>query len=148
MSLLSRKVDYALIVLSYLHYHPEGECARAIADQFGLSRAFVANILKRLCCRGFVVSRRGIKGGYVLQKPAEKIYLTEIMDALEEGFQLAECCRDLPDESCVIFGICPIKGPVMEIHRRIGEMLSKVTLADLVSSSSGMTVNLETSRCQ
>src|SRR5207249_7549133 len=67
MALLSRKVDYALLILSYLRHRPEGGCARAIADRFGLSRAFVANILKALCQQGFVVSHRGVKGGYVLR---------------------------------------------------------------------------------
>src|SRR5205807_8446173 len=65
MTLLTRKVDYAILVLSYLHHHPEGGCAPEIADGYSLSRAFVANILKELCHKGFVTSHRGVKGGYV-----------------------------------------------------------------------------------
>src|SRR5262245_47070916 len=44
MTLFSRKADYALLILSYLFRRPEGGNARAIAEQYGLSRAFVANI--------------------------------------------------------------------------------------------------------
>ena len=55
MTLLSRKADYALLILSYLSEKAVGGTARAIAEQFGLSRAFVANILKELCQKGFVV---------------------------------------------------------------------------------------------
>src|SRR6516164_7849590 len=66
MALLNRKVDYSLLILSYLHEHPAGGCARVLAERFDLSRAFVANILKRLCRKGLVGSTRGIKGGYVL----------------------------------------------------------------------------------
>ena len=36
MTLLSRKADYALLILSYLHDRPG--TARAIADKFGISR--------------------------------------------------------------------------------------------------------------
>ena len=70
MTLLSRKADYALLILSHLHRRPEGATARAIADKFELSRAFVANILKELCNKGFVVSHRGVKGGYSLGRDA------------------------------------------------------------------------------
>jgi DNA-binding IscR family transcriptional regulator len=45
MTLLSRKADYALLILSYLHDKPVGGNARSIAEKFNLSRPFVANIL-------------------------------------------------------------------------------------------------------
>src|SRR5262249_10900897 len=45
MTLMSRKVDYALLILCHLHRLPAGACAREIATRFRLSRAFVANIL-------------------------------------------------------------------------------------------------------
>ena len=32
MALLSRKVDYALVILSYLHHKGQEACAREIAD--------------------------------------------------------------------------------------------------------------------
>ena len=73
MTLLSRKADYALLILSFLHQRPEGENARAIAEKFGLSRPFVANILKELCQKGFVTSHRGVRGGYVLKRSAEAV---------------------------------------------------------------------------
>ena len=148
MALLSRKVDYALLILSYLHHKTEGGCARAIADQFGLSRAFVANILKCLCGKGFVASQRGIKGGYLLRRPAEQVVLTEVMDALDERFHLAECCQELPDDGCIVFGVCPIKGPMAQIHQRIRDMLANVTLAELVTAPAEIPVSLEVTRCR
>src|SRR6266542_4918841 len=93
MTLMSRKVDYALLILAYLDRKTEGGCARAIADRYGLSKGFVANILKELCHKGFVASHRGVKGGYVLRRPAEDISLAELMETLDEGFTLAECTR-------------------------------------------------------
>ena len=54
MALLNRKVDYALLILCDLYQQSTGACARQVADHFGLSRPFVANILKRLCRKGFV----------------------------------------------------------------------------------------------
>jgi Rrf2 family protein len=91
MTLLSRKADYALLILSHLYQKPEGGNARAIAEKFGLSRSFVANILKELCQKGFVDSHRGVKGGYALARPAHTISLAELLESLEDGFRLTMC---------------------------------------------------------
>src|SRR5437773_8437813 len=91
MSLMNRKVDYGLLILTYLYENSEGGCAREIAARFGLSRAFVANILKELCQQEFVTSHRGVKGGYILARPTEEISLAELLEALEEPMRLAPC---------------------------------------------------------
>ncbi len=151
MALLSRKIDYALLILSYLHHTPEGGCARAIADRFGLSRAFVANILKTLCCKGFVVSERGMKGGYALQKAPADVSLADLIDSLEGPFQLTECCQESPDDGCQLFGRCPVQGSVAEAHRRVRDVLASVTLAELVGAEPRPgtgPVDLETQRCR
>jgi Rrf2 family protein len=134
MALLNRKVDYALLILSYLRHTPEGGCARAIAGRFGLSRPFVANILKMLCQKGFVASQRGTKGGYLLRAEANTRTLADLMDCLGDTFHLAECNRASPDDCCALFTGCPVKGPVAEVHRRVGEVLAGVTLGELFGS--------------
>jgi Rrf2 family transcriptional regulator, cysteine metabolism repressor len=131
MTLLSRKADYALLILSFLHRTAEGACARAIAEQFSLSRAFVANILKELCQKGFVTSHRGVKGGYVLQRSAEDITLAELLVAIDEPFHTAACSDDAPADACSLTHCCPVRGAVGDVHRRILEVLRAVSLADL-----------------
>jgi Rrf2 family protein len=150
MALLNRKVDYALLILSYLHHTPEGGCARAVAGRFGLSRPFVANILKVLARKGFVDSHRGVKGGYLLRPEAARRTLADLMDALGDTFHLAECNREAPDECCPLYASCPVKGPVAEVHRRVRELLGSITLAEIFGQGQGGTVafvELETLRC-
>ena len=130
MTLLNRKVDYALLILSYLYRRTAGGSAREIAARFELSRAFVANILKLLCSKGFVTSHRGVKGGYVLERPAEEVTLAQLMDALDDSFHLAECNKDA-DDPCSLAHLCPVRNAVGEIHRRVREVLGKVTLAEI-----------------
>jgi Rrf2 family transcriptional regulator, cysteine metabolism repressor len=128
LTLFSRKADYALLILSYLDHHPDGGSAREIAARFGLSRAFVANILKTLCHHGFVASHRGVKGGYVLHRPADQIRLTELMDAVDDSVHLAECNKSDDHETCSFVDICPLKHAVADLHGRIRELLRAVTL--------------------
>src|SRR5208283_5940577 len=129
MTLLSRKTDYALLILWFLHGHSEGGCARTIAENFQLSRAFVANILKELCHKGFVASHRGVKGGYIVQRPVAQVSLAELLDALDDPFHLAECTRLPPDCGCNVATICPVREPIAEVHRRIRDLLVNVKLA-------------------
>jgi len=132
MPLLSRKADYALVILSYLHHRSGGGCARVIAERFSLSRPFCANILKLLAHKGLVRSQRGKGGGYVLARPASEVCLCELLEALDEPFYLAECNR-VEAEACPVARTCPVRGPIGELHRRIRELLNTVTLAELFS---------------
>jgi Rrf2 family protein len=136
VTLLSRKADYALLILSYLHARPEGGTARAIAEKFGLSRPFVANILKELGHAGFVASHRGVKGGYALARDAAGVTLAELLEAIEDGFRLTVCNPGTHDhEDCSLAGTCTLKGAIAEVHHRLIEVLRGVTLADLFDPS-------------
>jgi len=149
---MSRKVDYAILILARLHQRQTGACAREIADHFGLSRPFVANILKELCQHGFVASHRGIKGGYSLQVSAEQINLCELMETLDGPFHLSECTREEPVDACCCFAaVCPVREPITEVHGRIRELLRGVTLAELVRrpvAAEPALLNIDLSRCQ
>lgn len=135
MALLTRKVDYAILVLSHLHQNPEGGCAREIAARFGLSRAFVANILKELCHKGFVASHRGVKGGYVLQPAADRVNLADFIEAMDDPFHLTVCTEATDGDGCTIAAHCPVRAPLAAIHERIRDVLRAVTLADLFNGA-------------
>ncbi|MFO0878020.1 MAG: Rrf2 family transcriptional regulator [Gemmataceae bacterium] len=134
MALLSRKVDYALLILSHLHQHPEGGCARAIAERFRLKSAFAANVLKLLCRKGFVVSQRGLRGGYQIARPARTILLSDLLDQLGEGFCLTDCTGPLKNQRCDLEQACSVRGAIQEVDRRIRDVLQTVTVADLIPS--------------
>mgnify|MGYP005863995987 CR=1 FL=1 len=132
MTLLSRKADYALLILSYLHRHPDGCNAREVAERFGLSRPFVANILKELCHKGYVRSHRGVKGGYALHPNAGTARLATLLEDIDEGFRLTLCNREAsPSDCCSLEHICPVKASLAEIHQRIMEVLRGVTLYEI-----------------
>jgi Rrf2 family protein len=132
--LLSRKADYALLILSYLNEHRSGGNAREVAETFGLSRPFVANILKDLCHAGYVTSHRGVKGGYALSRPTSEITLAELLEAMEDGFQLTLCTApEAEAEPCGLEGHCPVQSPMGEIYRRIMDVLRGVTLAEVLT---------------
>lgn len=151
MPLLNRKIDYALLILCYLHHKTEGACAREIAGRFGISRPFVANILKDLCNQGYVQSHRGVNGGYFLSEQTAERTLADLIDALDDAVQLAECNADQPEDCCSLAAHCPIRGPIAEVHDRIRGVLESVRLLDLFEQSTPTDrrpLQLDLSRCE
>jgi Rrf2 family transcriptional regulator, cysteine metabolism repressor len=149
MPIFNRKVDYALLILCYLHHKNEGGSAREIAERYGISRAFVANILKDLCQSEFVRSQRGVNGGYLLLPLASERSLADLIDALDETLRLVEynafsfegCC-DLPDH-------CPVRMPIAKVQRRVRDLFEDVRLIDLFQERSiARPIQLDLSRCQ
>ena len=151
MPLLNRKIDYALLILCYLHHKIEGGCAREIAGRFGISRPFVANILKDLCQQGYVRSHRGVKGGYLLREQTGTRTLADLIDALDDTVQLAVCNAEQPEDCCSLAAHCPIRVPIAEVHNRIREVLEGVKLLDLFTQSTPIgdqSLQLDLSRCE
>lgn len=134
MILISRKVDYAILVLCELAKPSDARSARGLADRFQLSRPFVANILKELCKHGYVESQRGAKGGYRLAKSPDEVSLAEVIACLEGQFRLMSCSDSQPEDSdqCSLFHICPVKSPLQLVHKKLLTTLRQVTLLDLI----------------
>jgi DNA-binding IscR family transcriptional regulator len=59
------------------------------------------------------------------------------MDALDDTFSLAECNKMTTGDLCSLTHICPVRNAIGEVHRRIREVLRKVTLAELFGQHGG-----------
>ena len=81
-----------------------------------------------------------MKGGYVLQRASATITLAELLEALEDGFQLTLCKEHVGEATCVVEHVCPVKTPMLEIQRRITALLRGVTLADIFAPTTGHSV--------
>ena len=132
MSFFSRKMDYALLVLSHLHGNPDGSSAREISAKFSISRPFLANIMKTLCHHGYLSSHRGVHGGYVLIRKPKDITLADIMQSLDEPFHLTDCSKDIEKQTCSARTFCPIRTGMSGVHDRIRTILKDVTLAEIL----------------
>lgn len=144
MTFLSRKADYALLILYFLSKRISGASSREIAESFKLGRPFLANILKNLCQAGLVISQRGVNGGYTIAKEPGEIRLTEVLDALTESFKLNECNHTNTglgpsgENHCAVIGMCPIRQGMESLHERILGMLSDVRLSEMFAPAPGL----------
>jgi Rrf2 family protein len=78
---ISVKAGYALAAILDLAMRPQGEPVRIadIAKRQKIPQKFLELILASLKHGGFVESRRGAEGGYLLARPADGIMVGEVM---------------------------------------------------------------------
>ena len=99
-----------------------------IASVLGASEAHLSKVLQRLSRAGLVVGKPGPGGGFTLTKPARKITLQEIYEAIEGPIGFERCLFELP--ICEP-SECPLSCMLAKVSRDIQKELGKTTLAEL-----------------
>ena len=89
---ISKKCQYALKAVFELTWRDQGEPIRTyeIAEAQRISPRFMEIILNELKHDGFVESRRGNKGGYMLARDARDLTVREIIEYIEGPILLVQ----------------------------------------------------------
>jgi len=140
---LSKKTDYAIILLTHLGDANAPVSAQKVAEHYQLPPPMVANILKLLVSSGLIKSIRGQLGGYVLARPAENIILSEIIQITDNPFTLVECVHD--EDLCKVHQCCPTKRPLIALHNKIQQFIEETTLAAIIKDAQMNNLNFEDS---
>jgi Rrf2 family protein len=81
---LSHACGYALLPLEYLAGHGGGPAAaHRIAEARGVSAGFLAKALQPLVRAGLLLSLKGPNGGFRLARPASRVTLLEVVEAVD-----------------------------------------------------------------
>ena len=132
---LSQRGEYALRALLVLgmNHGPEVVRIREIAQQQNIPRRFMEQIMNDLKSAGFVQSRRGVAGGYRLQRDPAEISLADIIRHLEGPLAPVGCVSvnyyqrcSCPDEAK-----CAIRSVMQEVRDAIVSALEGVTVSHL-----------------
>ena len=140
---LSKKTDYAIILLTHLSEVSTPVSAQKVAEHYQLPYPMVANILKLLVSSGLIKSTRGQRGGYVLARPAENVILSEIIQVTDNPFTLVECVHD--EDLCKVHQCCPTKHPLIALHNKIQQFIEETTLAVIIKDPQIINPNFEDS---
>ncbi len=128
---ISAKIDYAMrALLTVANGGDDPVSADAISREQGLSIKFLESILNDLRKSGFLQSRRGANGGYVLARPADSIFVADVFRQLDGP--LAEV-RGLRPETAKYEGAATNLGNVwVAVRASLRNVLETITLADLL----------------
>ena len=130
---LSKKTDYAIVLLTHLGDVNTPVSAQKVSEHYKLPYPMVANILKDLAKSKFIKSTRGQSGGYVLARPAKSIILSEIIKVTENHFTLVECVHD--EDLCKIQKCCPTKRTLVALHNKIQKFIEETTLDGIINDA-------------
>lgn len=100
-----------------------------VAKREGISEKYLEQIITPLVKAGLVKSVRGRYGGYLLNKPADQIKISEIIKVLEGEFSVADCVFD--KRFCRKANSCAAREVWVTLSKKIEEVLSSFTLEDL-----------------
>ena len=85
---ISTRVEYGMLALADIAlYSGEGSSVSApdIAERQGISQKYLEQILTLLKQAGLIRAQKGLRGGYALARPADRIRLSEILNALDNS---------------------------------------------------------------
>lgn len=130
---LSNMTDYAVVVLSELAKQHGDVCsAQDMSLRTGLPEPTVAKVLKTLAKEKLITSRRGVAGGYLLEREPREIPVSYIIVALNGPIALTSCV-DGGDGDCMARSVCPVQGHWEKVNRRVRDALASMTLAEMIS---------------
>jgi Rrf2 family protein len=102
---------------------------KEIAARQEISKRYLEHMMTMLRNSGLVVAERGASGGYRLARPADKIRLDEIFEALEGNIATVECVRD--SSACERAEQCVTRELWADVSDAMRSVLEQRTLADL-----------------
>lgn len=139
MRVISKAGEYGLRAVLYMVSANDGQeyvNIREMADKLDISFHFLTKILQNLTQKGLLRSYRGPTGGVSFLVPPEKIFLTDLIKALEGDDFFDKCLLGLP--GCGAQKPCPMHNFWKEIKEKLKSEFEHTTLADL-----GQTTRLE-----
>jgi Rrf2 family protein len=131
---ITKKSEYALRALVEIGLHNGGRVIRAqdIAEKEKLSVKFLEQVLLPLKNRGILETRRGVAGGYLLNRPPEKITVAEVIRIVDGALAPVGCVSETAYTPCGRNeNLCALKTVMAEVRKAIVEVLERTTLADM-----------------
>jgi Rrf2 family iron-sulfur cluster assembly transcriptional regulator len=129
---ISKREDFALIFMSILagNRNKNFLSLSTIARKTHLSPLFLKHIASSLISSKLIISKEGIDGGYRLKLPPEKIFISQILQAVSNNILSPSCLRGvcrLKNEGCSYLSFW------MNINLHFYSYLSKISLSNFIN---------------
>ncbi len=130
---ISTKGDYATRALQdlALHYAEGPIPIEKIATRQALPVRYLEQLLLTLKRAGFLLSKRGVNGGYSLAKPPAQITLGEVLRAVDGPIEPIYCLGDSPRQECARESDCALREIWAEVNTAVSAIVDRTTLQDV-----------------
>lgn len=130
---ITYKGDYALkaVLDLALHYEQELVTIHEIAARIDAPVKFMEQVLAELKKGGFVESRRGKVGGYLLARNPEKITLGEVVRFMDGPLEPISCLKQ-KYANCGDVNTCVFRDIWQKVGQASADIIDRITFAELV----------------
>lgn len=149
MSYVSTGVEYALHCMLHLmrseNAAMEEASVRDLAELQGIPAEYLAKVFTKLARANIVIATEGIKGGFRLARPGNRITVHDVVVAIDGDKPLFDC-REIRSR-CAVFddkapawatrGVCGIHAIMQSAEKAMRAELKQHTLADLAERTDG-----------
>lgn len=134
--MFSATMEYALRAVVYLAAQSGRACvSQEIAEAMQVPQGYMAKVLQNLRRSGILHSQRGLNGGFVLKRPADKITILDVVNAVDTVPRVKSCPLGLKEHR---HQLCPLHKQLDEAGACIERVFSSHTIdAMVVNSDSG-----------
>lgn len=109
--------------------------SRQISRAQQIPPRFLEQILLLLKRAGYLKSRKGRTGGYVLAKPPGEINVAEVIRVMDGPLAPIDCVSVMAHEPCPMEKTCGLRWLWKDVRDAVAEILERTTFADLVEKS-------------
>ncbi len=104
---------------------------RDISRAQNIPERFLEQILLLLKRAGYLKSRKGQGGGYVLARPPASITVAEVIRVMDGPLAPIDCVSVMAHETCPMEDVCGLRGLWKEVRDTVAGILERTTFEDL-----------------
>lgn len=129
--MLSQTTEYALRAMSCLAYMPDKLVSTAqLAEVTHVPMNYLAKVLQLLAKADLITGRRGVGGGYKLNRPASDISLMDVINSIDPIERIDSCPLKLDNH---MGKLCPLHARLDEAAKMLIDTFASISLADMIA---------------
>jgi Rrf2 family protein len=143
MAFITAGVEYGIHCLLFLVDSGETPLSsRDLAELQGISPSFLAKIFPKLEKAGIVRASEGVRGGYLLARPADAVDFLQVVEAIDGRKRLFDC-QEIRGK-CAVFGgtrpdwasggVCAVHAVMLRAEKAMRDTLAGTTLRDIADA--------------
>ena len=133
--IIPQTVEYALRAIVWLASRPaEVQGTAEIARRTQVPAGYLAKVLQELSRRGLVVSTAGRRGGFRLTRPAAKVSVLDVVNAVAPLERIRRCPLKLKTHRAEL---CPLHRRLDEAIATMEKAFAETTIAELLMPFGG-----------
>lgn len=126
---LSRNLEYALMALGYMSLRGGSWISvREMAESLGCPFDPFSRVMQNLVNAGWVLSRKGVGGGYHLGDKLDDFSLYDLMRVILNPVEIASCLSG----HCDLSTHCNIQTPIQKLNKRFMDFYKSISITELL----------------